>query len=476
MYSLTASHQQAHAQLSTPVDCITSTSTLKCTCKRIGVVTLCVCPCGLVQHTLEHNAVPNMCMCQKGCLTHQVIAGPSSLTELFSWATTAVQAVEADAPRWSTMCNNMANGVVMTSAWSGMRTAEMVTEFIEEAYLKAVKDNDIQDVPHKGFLPGFSCDIDPVCIKIAQTWFNARGKAPACHFEDILDRLPYIERLALKEMVDALPVRNKGLNPDELAQIQKIRLDKFAEFSKYMLKNSESIFGNGAQAPCLVCGQTCMLSTSAKFPDSKLDIEVIGNTCLGFTTFGSCEGMAHESTPALIVWASQTRARRPAVIVQECGPLFPTSFLEFWFDDLYHIERGDVEPFWVGVPLLRPRAWHWLVRKDLWLDGSFTDFMATSRRKVMLTGDDFFVAPVEVLDKDFERRMRLRGYHSMERVNIKDATSEKLVFGSDMVVASMAYSATVCVLVCMCLFGVASISQAALIVRNDVWTFEDTCV
>ena len=356
-------------------------------------------------------------------------AGPTSLAELFAWPTFATQAIRSNDSLWSTLSANMERGIVLTTAWSGMRTAELVSSTIEEAFSRQVAEDAGKEVPlssilNRGFVPGYSCDFDPTCISIATAWQSPHGKSNPCHFKDIMHRIPMDFVDVITAQLAGMPTRKKKCSRAEFESVRSARVGIYTHFNDFMFQRCDSIFKNGAVSECAVCGTDCDMSTSS---DVDLVIEAVGNTCLGFTPFGLMEGMSHESSTPLIVWAAHTRSRRPAFILSECGVLFPTSFLEFWFSDLYAIQRQEPEPSLIGVPLWRPRAWHWCVRKDWELAGSFAHFVKLAERSVELNGDQFYIAPPDSIKAEFRRRAIKRGYGTLEMSDVKEACTQSIL-------------------------------------------------
>ncbi len=115
-------------------------------------------------------------------LSSQIVRGPASVADMFQWPDRSVQDVAGDADRWSMLMENMRNGVVLNSNWSGMRTAELVMQEIEVAFLKEKMKHEPSFGEEAdtilGVVPGFSCDNDPVCISIAKVWQPLKGWVP----------------------------------------------------------------------------------------------------------------------------------------------------------------------------------------------------------------------------------------------------------------------------------------------------------
>ena len=207
-----------------------------------------------------------------------------------------------------------------------------------------------------------------------------------------------------------MPVKAPGMAKEDAAAAQKHREQTYLQMQRYVLQNSAAAFTSDMRCPCSTHGRECPIGTLRQpgVPDGALSVGAIGNTCVAFSPFGKREGSGHESMTVLIIWAAHWRFLRPAVILQECHCDFPPGFLQWWFDDLYALDRMEVHPSHIGIPLQRPRGWIWLIRLDFELQGSCDDFLCASKRTVELNGDSFFLAPDSVVDEEFHRLVKLR--------------------------------------------------------------------
>lgn len=261
-----------------------------------------------------------------------------------------------------------------------------------------------------GFLPLYSCDNAVECQQLAASWKSMLPKPSCHHFQDIFDRIPSSMKSQLDTLLMAMPKKVPGMSKVDAAAAQEQREQIYLQMQRYMLQNSAAAFTSDMRSQCSVHHRECPIGTLRQpgMPDGALSMGAIGNTCVAFTPFGKREGAGHESMTVLITWAAHWRFLRPVVILEECHCDFPPGFLQWWFDDLYHLDRMEPHPSHIGMPLQRPRGWIWLVRLDFELQGSCDDFLRKSKRTVEVNGDEFFLAPESAVEAEFHRLVKLR--------------------------------------------------------------------
>ena len=156
------------------------------------------------------------------------------------------------------------------------------------------------------------------------------------------------------------------------------------------------LFNDRTTSPCLRCCKPCPCSTFSgpgRNPQQQLTVAIAGTTCVAFSRQGLREGQAHVSMRPFTIWACETAAMLPDIVVHENTPEFPVSLLAQFFGRRYEIMSTLVSPEMFGWPAERYRRYTIMCRKDTVLfAGTLDDFKAVFQGMPACSGDVFFAA------------------------------------------------------------------------------------
>ena len=139
-------------------------------------------------------------------------------------------------------------------------------------------------------------------------------------------------------------------------------------------------------APCYVHGLCRVL---------RGDINVSGPPCVDFSSLGKRRRFLGKSMAAHVAWAKERRRRLEPIVVHECVPQFPLSWLEGQLGDLYDWEAVVLDSrFCLGVRRKRQYAVGFLRGRAQWKRPGVTLASAVRPylRRTSLAADAFFMA------------------------------------------------------------------------------------
>lgn len=144
-----------------------------------------------------------------------------------------------------------------------------------------------------------------------------------------------------------------------------------------------------------------------------MTIYIAGTTCTSFSRMGAQKKWLAMPSLVFIVWAFDTLAALPHLIVHECTPAFELGLLVTIFGALYQICSNVFSPMDLGVPCSRPRRYTIMLRKGYFAEtvpyhgaGGFRELFF---RRVVLTGHAFCCAPAKFVKKYATRLADKRG-------------------------------------------------------------------
>ena len=249
--------------------------------------------------------------------------GPSSYADIAAgdWADHMLgQAELLDDRYMDTLVSNLAEGVVLTSSFSGLGSDALVAHMIEER----AAASGIGGALLAGSHVHAACDISEAC---QQVLLCHTGKHKPKHvFTDIVQLIPEKDRVAMQCALD----QHRSKVEDAVASVAP---GSSAEYRKTLRKEvvdseSEVFFSFAARlarrwkfcrddkAWCVACSAFCR-----RWPASGgLHIEIAGTICVGHSSMGAQWGWLDNAAIPAIVWATCMRQIKPHCIVHELGP------------------------------------------------------------------------------------------------------------------------------------------------------------
>lgn len=270
----------------------------------------------------------------------------------------------------------------------------------------------------------WSCDIDPVCLRIARSWKSSTVDHSSSHvFQDIWDTLPLDHRCVLSAHIAEL----QSLTTTSLLKKRKLPRDEVwhggaalnADMQRHMMKHHDTMFTLESKCDCIVHKKSCLC---AQYPeDMKVTREIVGSSCTEESPLGTQAGTAGGKLIDLTIWAARIRVSQPVYFQHENHQNMKWDFFRFWFEDLYALDSfSNVEPLHYGWPIHRHgRRYVWGIRRDHALAGSCADYVKSTARTCEMVGEDLFVAPREEIQREFQVVAQRRRYNL--KLQVEDA-------------------------------------------------------
>lgn len=342
--------------------------------------------------------------------------GPSSIDGLFAQpAMLVARVLKQDALR-RCLLGNLAGGLALSTAWSGMMTPELGLEVIVGLIADELGCLP-SELKGKGVSFVASCDVSLVCMDLALNFHASNAKMKDHHvFLNVLDQLPPFARQWLIENGYAEKpetVKKVARKATTKAEYKAARLVQCREMQIYMLKNCKKIFQEDTLVDCARHKRQCPSCTYRHEPEEPLiSAEIVGTSCQEDSPLGSHLGEAGDNILSASVWAAKVRSTQPVFFIHECHKNFAPKFFETMLEDMYEIFTIDgMDPSAHGWPVRRRgRRYTWGVRRDWILCGGAEDFKREHSFKVCCSGKTLFAAPQKEVEKEFKKVLRARKF------------------------------------------------------------------
>ena len=166
---------------------------------------------------------------------------------------------------------------------------------------------------------------------------------------------------------------------------------------------SHENFGADDVAYCYRCKQFCRVHGPDGLDPNYCRVKAAGTTCTSWSQMNHSQGKQLVSKTALpfFVWALQTLASMPDLIIHECVASFDISILTVIFGAMYTICSTVFGPDDLGIPSSRTRRWTIMMRKDKLRETipfAPDGFGRLFFRKCTLPGGVYWCAPVRLVE------------------------------------------------------------------------------
>ena len=323
----------------------------------------------------------------------EAAGGPSTLVEFLAWPSQRLEDIaRLDHHYVRRMQTALAHGVVLTSSYSGLGSAEFALGMLAKLQGSA------KVVVYS------ACEND----KIAQRCLRGHtGPTKPRHiFADILHRVPSAKRTQLKSMVaKALEqfAEERGKSPESNKWRQRLG-ERGASLRRALLDAMKGVELH-KRAWCVVHNSYCPTNPRAD-PDLKnyIHIEAASNTCTPWSSSGNFFKWMDAHTLVVLAWALLARSLVPDAILNECTPAFEPQKLHAEIIDQDETEDMYAFMTWVhdateaGLPVSRKRRWSlWLKKARFDVPQGTTFFTEAFRKSLMSSAEIFMCAPPEML-------------------------------------------------------------------------------
>ena len=245
------------------------------------------------------------------------------------------------------------------------------------------------------------------------------GRGPMHVFGDVLkQRIDKSVRISLKRTHDwaknffEREVKRKGRSAEEAKHAS-------LKAGTEMLKRMQGImkhvtFNMDHVAWCYKCKKYCPVHANHlvdREVDEAITVAVAGTTCTSWSSMGKKGKWIAASAMPFMVWAYETLAAEPDIVIHECTPRFDFGMLVAIFGFLYVVQSFCFSPTDLGWPASRPRRWTLMYhrkRRNPIVPLSRPNFGAFFFRASTTDGHIFWDAPKEDVDrfiKDTRKRM-----------------------------------------------------------------------
>ena len=332
--------------------------------------------------------------------------GPCNLKEYFLSFKELFQSYWKDDQSRSMLAKNLQEGVDIITDYSGVCCPEFATDIIQHFATQEKVTANTED--GSLFYLRTMSEPNSACQSIAKESMADGDELAPCIFgnvevsltEDASRHLDLIESLYDGFTVDMPPELAGASSLEAQPQPHQGLRMKYLVIAGFLMRFTDTAYNQDVTAWCHMHECHCPVWGAQQ---GRLRMMIAGTTCVGASALGKThDALSHESMRSFHVWAGKVRALKPFVVIHECVPQWPHKVMQWWFSDLYSIERLEVSPVDMGFPARRPRAWTWMfLKKGVQFSGSPAHFMKMHRMSVELSADDLYCAPEKEVLKEF---------------------------------------------------------------------------
>lgn len=262
----------------------------------------------------------------------------------------------------------LSHGVLLTTHYSGMGTAEDAASFALALAQKATGGLE----PHPGAVVGYSsCDSNRACRSVL-TSIGASKHV----FGNLCDRLSVAVR---DELVQTLEEHRAMLHREvDGNQDVDVTVDAGADAEAALARRrkdhcklvgrqwslraldilKKETFSSQTMAWCYKCRRRCPCFPHFQEVGQRLLIEIAGTTCVAWSSMSaSASGWLHNSSIDFFAWARMVQCIEPHMVIHECVEKFDPAILSFILGDKYTIESVCHSPLSMGFPSMRQRRY-----------------------------------------------------------------------------------------------------------------------
>ena len=341
--------------------------------------------------------------------------------ELFKRATSDTELGHA-APLWQRFAHIVSQvGVETTSDFSGSGQFETACGMLERAMKE---DVDFKETANKGFVTRRSGDLSKWCRTVLM---HNKHTKQGCINGDMTCRMKDYFKLSVRDVMEkyktlraedsskqAADKMNESLKADLLKSLRSAK-DKYDEFGSPAVRAWCATCDSNS---CRVCGGQ-QPGEAAQGPNAtcRLRMHCAGVPCTHVSQRGSQDGLAGDTTPALMQWLFERLIEEEDLIIGECTRMFkPDIVFEALGEDKYHCMHHVFSPSSLGIPAGRYRIYFVALKRSSvrWTSARDLECLLKEMlyRKCVFPGSDFLRAPQQIVDQHLAGIARSKGLDS----------------------------------------------------------------
>ncbi len=308
--------------------------------------------------------------------------GPGNIRELMAWPQDIVAVALRDPDRRQRLESIMADGVVVSTDYSGQQTPEFVLRYV----WNACAEQGIQ-MPRHSLRFYRACDVSRVCQQVMLT-----NQVSEHIFGELVERVPAAHAEALRRLQP-----KSSANADEAGQA-------YREVAAYLHEHRAECFNGESCSHCLVHkGQECLVSPSCDSADSRqgsgprpLKINIAGAMCTPWSAFGLGKKLCDPATTAWHIYSMERATLGEDILCLENAPEFPVQLLRDLWGSTHEVIAAVFGPDLLGWPVRRERMLSWCLKRGslAWVgptdgDAIHAEFRAMFGATIKVDGDIF---------------------------------------------------------------------------------------
>ena len=352
-----------------------------------------------------------------GDVTDDRLPGPSSLHELFSWASDCFGTIQRKPGTVQRLHALVRGGIQLCSHYSGKGTAESIFHQLEDVIRSSPGAPEHMSGRARAFEAVFSCDMSPVARKclLGMQPLESRCQHVFGSLESCLDP-DFARQLGLMEPPKSMCASDK--------EQQYQAMEDFL-FQPGALQRA---YHAGLKSFCYQHDCSCGIWDNVIRGAGELVVNVSGFSCTDFSMrrSGSMPKFAGQTMAALHKWKAELLSLEPDLVFWETSPLFPGDYFQNVpvINEKYQCLSLRMSPEMQGWPVQRLRQFGvWIHRSRVAFHGDETlqDFKDMfCNRKVVISGNVFFCAPDDYVLAHLLKKASARGHNFQTFVSLPD--------------------------------------------------------
>eukprot|EP00971_Amphidinium_carterae_P348512 6490530-Amphidinium_carterae.3 len=244
----------------------------------------------------------------------QLARGPASIDELLAWPRWLLGVLVEEPDLRLRLVAHVTGGLSLSSDYSGIDCPRQCVDMVL-AHAGEILQCDLPEVP---LHVSRTCDFGSLQSSLAVQYSKECCQGSVCHFHDIADRLPAVDRRFLQA---SMPSRKAAAG---------VKAKSYNDIRSWVSKNRDRFFPSDGTSYCMVHDRECpVVPAIPRVPEAsveRLKMSVAGVTCHSWSTLGAQEGANHESEVPLSLWLHEKAIRlergEDHLIYLECTPRF----------------------------------------------------------------------------------------------------------------------------------------------------------
>ena len=343
-----------------------------------------------------------------------LLEGPTSLKELFDWPADIIRNLaKKDGVLLDRLRSNLQIGIDLSTDFSGYDTPPHILNVLVQAL--SCRGVDLGPSPIQVCRNG---DLNQDCQTILTRLAAHRvehGLQPmlSCVFRDLNECLD-------KDTLNLLD----SMEPTS-QDAPEIAAAKHNAIMQLLLTRKTELFSKTAQAHCVCHGKKCSVRPEAlrthindrgvPGSDRRIQMNVAGTICKGWSTQGKMRGLADKSMRPHNIWLAERSSVQEDLIFQECTPRCNIKLIEESLPT-HRVIRIWWGPQQMGWPCVRERSFSVSINRKtvIWVgpeteEEIIEDFGAIFERSRVVDGDMLFCSHPDNVRDDICRRFARRG-------------------------------------------------------------------